>query len=93
MRYFFHARRNGALYEDDEGTSFPSADEAKAHGEIVAAELAGSGGWRGVSLDVVDEEGREIGRVQVTQRDAALRARLANAGGGAGRGRRGSPDR
>ena len=40
MRYFFPASLGDETYEDAEGTWFSTPEEAKAHAEIVAAELA-----------------------------------------------------
>ena len=65
MRYFFPAYRGDETYEDAEGTWFSTPEEAKAHGEIVAAELALDDVWQGGWLHVVNEQGQEIARVQV----------------------------
>jgi hypothetical protein len=40
MRYFFDARCGGLTYEDTRGTWFATPEEARAHAELVASELA-----------------------------------------------------
>jgi hypothetical protein len=65
VRYFFHARRGKATFDDTEGSGFPTAKAAAAHAEIVAMELSVGGRWQGTWVLVVDETGREIARVQV----------------------------
>ena len=58
-RYYFHVR-NGEIYSDDEGTCFPSDEEAIAYGSRVAHELSGEGEWGGYSIAITDENGGEI---------------------------------
>ncbi len=65
MRYYIHARRGGSTYVDTQGACVSSADEAKAHAERVADELAVGGSWRCAWLHVVDENGEDVGRVQI----------------------------
>jgi len=63
-RFYFHVC-NGRRYPDDTGSAFASAQEAIAHGSVLAAELAQDDSWEGFSISVMDEQGREIGRVAV----------------------------
>jgi len=65
MRYFFHACRGGSAYHDTRGTWFSTPEEARVHGELIAAELAPDDGWQGAWLRIVDEENQEIARIQV----------------------------
>jgi hypothetical protein len=64
QRYYFHVR-NGEVYSDDEGTCFPSDEEAIAYGSRVAHELSDEVGWRGYSIAVTDDSGGEIARLPV----------------------------
>jgi len=63
-RLYFHIC-NGRRYPDDTGSAFASAQEAIAHGSVLAAELAQDDSWEGFSISVMDEQGREIARVAV----------------------------
>jgi hypothetical protein len=63
-RFYFHVC-NGRRYPDDTGSAFASAQEAIAHGSVLAAELAQDDSWEGFSISVMDEQGREIARVAV----------------------------
>jgi hypothetical protein len=62
--YFFHLR-NGDVYPDEEGMSFPSAEEAVAYGSRVAHELAESSSWAGYKVIVADANGNEIARIPI----------------------------
>jgi len=63
-RFYFHVC-NGRRYPDDTGSAFASAQEAIAHGSVLAAELAQDDSWEGFSISVMDEQGLEIARVAV----------------------------
>jgi hypothetical protein len=65
VRYFFHIVHSITTYKDADGRRFASNEHAKAHGTLLARELAGDGGWEGWSLHVHDESGNEIARLPI----------------------------
>jgi hypothetical protein len=68
MRYFFHVVRSGTVYEDNYGREFGKSEDAIAHADIIARELAMDGSFGGVSIRVVDEEKNEISRMPIDSR-------------------------
>lgn len=70
LRYFFHARRGGSTYQNTRGTRFSNPEEARAHAELIAAELAPDGGWQGGWLHVVDQKNQEISTDYLTMKVA-----------------------
>jgi hypothetical protein len=63
-RYYFHVS-NGEIYSDENGTCFPSDQEAIAYGSRVAQELSEERGWSGYSIAITDGDGDEIARLPV----------------------------
>ena len=60
-RYWFHAVCEDRTYRDEVGRDFGSPEEAFAHAETIAKELAADGGaYRGYAVRVLDEQGREV---------------------------------
>jgi hypothetical protein len=62
--YYFHIR-NGSQYPDETGSVFASPGEAIAHAAVLVGELANEGDWRGFSIHVVNQHGKEIARVPI----------------------------
>jgi hypothetical protein len=60
----------GSTYQDTRGTRFSNPEQARAHAELIAAELAPDGGWQGGWLHVVDEKNQEISTNYLTTKVA-----------------------
>jgi hypothetical protein len=59
LRYFFHVTDGTTMLKDEEGQSFSSLDDAKAHAIVIASELARDGTYHGWALWVTDDH-REL---------------------------------
>jgi hypothetical protein len=63
-QFFFHIR--ATVIRDETGDHLTDPEEAMARAVVIARELADDHGqWRGLSVEVVDEHGREVGRVPI----------------------------
>jgi hypothetical protein len=65
VRYYFNVVNAEAAYKDPTGEFFSKVEQATARAAVLAHEYAEKGGWNGWCVQVVDERGTEIARVQV----------------------------
>jgi hypothetical protein len=66
VQFFFHIR--STVIKDETGDHLADAEEAMARAAVIAKELADDDGqWRGLSVEVVDQHGREVGRVPIAR--------------------------
>jgi len=57
----------GNVINDETGDHLTDAEEAMARAAVIAQELAdGAGQWRGLSVEVFDAHGTEVGRVPIS---------------------------
>jgi hypothetical protein len=55
-----------SVFEDDQGQTFATLDDAKAAASVLAAELAADPGrYRGFEIYVTDEDGNDVARVPI----------------------------
>jgi len=64
-RYYFNVRSRDEFLEDEEGESFPSLDEARAHAiraarEIMSARVATGRQPNHRTFEITDEQGRLV---------------------------------
>ncbi len=69
-RYFFHVRQGDTLTRDEEGEELPDAAEARheaisAGREILGEKLLHGGGLDSRTIEIADEAGQVIGRINV----------------------------
>jgi hypothetical protein len=62
QRFYFTAESNGVTVRDDDGELFATADQAIAHGRVVANEL-GRNNAKQFSVSVLDETGSVLATV------------------------------
>jgi Domain of unknown function (DUF6894) len=65
LRYLFHVSGSVGILEDEDGQSFSSLDDAKAHAIVIARELARDEAYHGWVLWVTDDQGHEVARVAI----------------------------
>jgi Domain of unknown function (DUF6894) len=65
LRYLFHVTGSVGMLKDEDGQSFSSLDEAKAHAIVVASELARDETYHGWVLWVTDDQGNEVARLAI----------------------------
>jgi hypothetical protein len=65
-RFFFHVRNGKTTLKDEGGEELADVAKAVEQAAVIARELADDDHqWRGHSVVVVDERGREIGRLLI----------------------------
>jgi hypothetical protein len=65
-RFFFHISNGKTTLKDEGGEEFADVAEAMGQAAVIARELADDDHqWRGHSVVVVDEHGREIGQAPI----------------------------
>ena len=72
MRYFFHAANGDDVYADETGQECADAESAVAHAATIAGQLAEDDDIDGFWISVTDEDRKEIGKVPVASRIAAV---------------------
>ena len=65
MRYFFKVADHGAEFPDDTGEDCPTPDAARVRAEALARELGSDPDYRGFTIIVTDEQGKEVARVSI----------------------------
>jgi hypothetical protein len=72
-RYYFHVRNGGFPLDDETGEVHRTIEAAEARARLLARELSHEPEtYHGYSVVVIDEDGKTIARVQITQTDGRI---------------------